>query len=107
MDSHAHARARDRFGIALRPWSVLRPIRGGEAKLVGYGEQERLIYDVPYEGTTVRVVVNKELDWVVSVLPPKFAREMDADRRKKAGKTRREFFRHKENDDDCSTSELG
>jgi hypothetical protein len=101
LDSHAHGRARDRFGIALRPWSVLRPIRRGEAKLVDYGEQERLIYDVPYEGTTVRVVVNKELDWVVSVLPPKFrvGRDKYREHQENSRKTRREFFRGFEGDE--------
>ena len=59
----------------------------------------------------MRVVVSKEFDWVVSVLPPKFTRqivhEAFRDRSKKSAETRREFFRHKENDDDSDTSELG
>jgi hypothetical protein len=100
--SHATARAKERLGFIPRPWQLLAVITAGQAKLVAYGEQERRIYDVPFEGTTVRVVVNKELDWVVSVLPPKFPREMDAERRKQSSKTRREFFRGRkeENEDE-------
>jgi hypothetical protein len=103
MDSHAHDRARERHGIALRPWTILRPIQKGEAKLVDYGEQERLIYDVPYEGTTVRVVVNKELTWVISVLPPKFARDarkqVFREQCHKARRRKHEFFRGFEGDE--------
>ena len=99
--SHATARAKERLGFIPRPWQLLAVVKAGQAKLVGYGEHERLIYDVPFEGSTVRVVVNKGLDWVVTVLPPKFTRELtrelEAERLKKWGKARREFFRgHKE-----------
>jgi hypothetical protein len=108
--SHADARAKERLGIALRPHHLLRIIKAGQAKLVAFGEQERLIYDVPSEGTTVRVVVNKELDWVVSVLPAQFKREREMEkirsRHKTSRRVRQEFFSGFEGDeDDCQTSE--
>jgi hypothetical protein len=97
MGSHATAQAAKRLGFVPPPKTLINTIRAGQAKLVAFGEQERLIYDVPFEGTTVRVVVNKELDWVVSVLPPQFGLEKRADRYKKSRKQssnrKREFFR--------------
>jgi hypothetical protein len=104
--AHAYRRAKERlqlpdnFNFERFCDCLLRKIRRGDAKLVELAHEERLIYDVsevPGYPDVVRVVVNGEKDFVISVIPPMNG----ADRAKQAkkesaeakGKRTREFYR--------------
>jgi hypothetical protein len=98
--SHATARAKERLGFIPRPWQLLAVINAGQAKLVRLGENGRNTYDVPLDGRIIKVVVNKELDWVVTVLPDKSVTEVLKERRDAEAKRKRNFFRGVEENDD-------
>jgi hypothetical protein len=112
--THAHARAVERLGIVpdanLGWWfpHLLKIIRDGGAKLVQFGHDGKLAYDVPtdtkvYRGT-VRVLVTADKNFVITVLPTtskiEHARQRLRQRREAEGQRRREFHRIEENDDE-------
>jgi hypothetical protein len=85
---HSLERCIERYGISVHPKILAREIFDGKAKLVSYGHFARLIYDVPIcaEGIDEPVMIrcvyvpHPHLPGrILTVLPPKFRREIDAE----------------------------
>ena len=105
--AHAYRRAKERlqlpdnFNFQRFCDCLLRKIRRGEAKCVQLAHEGRLIYDVAgmplVNPDVVRVVVNEEKDFVISVIPPtngvERAKQSKKDAAEAKGKRRREFYR--------------
>jgi hypothetical protein len=113
MASHAQRRAQERYQITgeLPFGEILALVRDGKAKLVSFGKGSGLIYDVPldcpaYTGT-LRVIVREDLNWVLTVVPPKTPGEIYNDRRRemaqqsaaKRKQLHKEFRRENANED--------
>lgn len=109
--AHGRDMAIERYGQNYHPASLLKKIRSGEAKLVRFGHQGRLIYDVFThnifkQSVTVRVIVNPELTAIISTLPQKskmeLMREKDKADAKEKAKRKRDFFKQEQEDDENS-----
>jgi hypothetical protein len=112
--NHARARAIERYGVNPHLPLITEKIKKGQARLVSLGRSEtgvlREIYDVLYprrdgDAITIRVIVNAETKFVISVLPPEFQRKA-LDRRFKETKrdekqTKKRFFRDLDDEDDA------
>jgi hypothetical protein len=75
LDGHAKRREVERYGQRFKHRRLLEKIRNGEAVFIREGEQDRLVYAVPYRSEfntniVVQVVVDAEKKGVVTVLPP-------------------------------------
>lgn len=119
MASHAQRRAQERYGIdgELPFGEILALVRDGKAKLVSFGKGNGLIYDVlldcPAYTGKLRVIVREDLNWVLTVVPPKSPGEICNERRREMAEQRaakrkqlhREFRRVEENDDEYQMEE--
>jgi hypothetical protein len=112
LTAHAYKRLFERLQLPAdttikESWirSLLQTIRDGRAKLVQLGNcDRRLIYDVPtethfYRGT-LRLVVDANKTFVVSVVPAISSRELVKQRADAEGKRKRDFYRSLRRDDD-------
>ena len=113
MIPHAKKRVVERYGN-FNPSNLLKKIQDGWAKLVCFGHLGRLVYDVPVDSLqhpdvkTVRVIVDGEKSYVVSILPPQSKKalkdaEMKQKRDAKARRTR-EHLRFQEDDEALTLS---
>jgi hypothetical protein len=109
--SHARERGFERYGKDFHLQLITATIREGKAKFVSFARSEtgvlRQIYDVPYAtpdgAISVRVIVNEETKFVISVLPPEFQQDAvkrNRKERQRDGKqVKKKFFRDFEDDD--------
>jgi hypothetical protein len=112
MPSHAVVRAKERYGIDVGPrwfFKVLQDIRENRAKLVNVlychtpGARTYDVADPARMNEVIRVVVDKEIEHVITVLPMVSAVERHKQFRDKRCKQRQRIFRelrHGEGDDD-------
>ncbi len=73
--SHAEKRTMKRLAEVPSFGHLLEMIRENKAQFVCWGHCERPIYDVPYDNKTVRIVANKGLTRVITILPNEFRSE--------------------------------
>ncbi len=112
--THAATRAVERYGQEFNLAKICRIVRSGRAKFVVSGKDGCAFYDVPYQerisgpGIVVRVLMNADKTFVITVVPPKttgeIARALIKQRRDGQADQRRKFFRGFEDDEeDCVT----
>jgi hypothetical protein len=94
--SHAEERALQRLAKMPNLRHLLQMIRENKALFVCWGHGERPIYDLRCEGKTIRVVANKELTQVITILPDEFRSEKFHRQEKQR---RRNYFRGTRNRD--------
>jgi hypothetical protein len=111
---HARERAIERYGVDVYLPLITEKIKEGQARLVTLARSEtgvlRQIYDVPYpkpggEEMSIRVIVNADTKFVISVLPPEFHREsverQFKEKKRDEKQAKRRFFRDLDDEDDA------
>jgi hypothetical protein len=106
--THAVKQAVTRLGYTPSFERILEKIKAGEAKFVSLGTQGRFIYDVPMRSQfnadiIIRVVVEADKNWVVTILPAEFqvekCRRLEKERERVEKQRKRKYFRDLQEDE--------
>lgn len=111
--THAATRAVERYGRQFDLAKISRMVRSGRAKFYAPTHDGCTFYDVPYEEagsvTTVRVLMNADNKFVITVVPPQSANEVYRERGQQIqdsnARRKRAFFRgFQDDEEDCVTA---